>query len=80
MGIIDDKEWFTTRELADYLGFNELTLVYWRSVNVGPPFVKMSTRRVRYPTDKLKAWLAERTGGDPITGGRVIADAMARHG
>lgn len=52
----------TTAEAAVYLGFAEQTLVNWRSLGEGPPYVKVGGR-VRYDQRKLDRWLDKQTRG-----------------
>lgn len=45
-------------EVTARIGFAEQTLANWRSKRTGPPWVKVG-RLVRYPEDRLDAWIAE---------------------
>jgi predicted DNA-binding transcriptional regulator AlpA len=54
-------ELLTTAATADWLGISPQWLEIGRSKNWGPPFVRLSTRRVRYRRADVIAWLAERT-------------------
>lgn len=53
-----------TRDAARILGFAMSTLakrrLNWRSPADGPPFIRLSTRKVGYRRSALNAWLAER--------------------
>lgn len=51
-----------TAATADYLGYAEQTLVNWRSLGEGPPYVKAGGR-VRYDVRKLDRWLDKHTVG-----------------
>lgn len=51
-----------TAAAAEYLGYAEQTLVNWRSLGEGPPYVKPGGR-VRYDVRKLDRWLDNRTVG-----------------
>jgi hypothetical protein len=50
----------STRETAIWLGVSEPWLEIGRSRGWGPPFIRLSTRRIRYRRDSVLAWLAER--------------------
>ena len=50
-----------TRQAAAVLGFQPTTLEEMRRRGGGPPYVRLSARAVRYPLEKLEAWLEERT-------------------
>lgn len=52
----------TTAEAAVYLDLAPQTLVNWRSLGEGPPYVKLG-RRVRYDVRKLDRWLEKQTQG-----------------
>jgi hypothetical protein len=51
----------TTREAASLLGVSVQWLEIRRGRDDGPPFILLSKRDVRYPLDKLRAWLESRT-------------------
>lgn len=53
----ETRGFYSTRELANYLGFQPQTLANWRSQGHGPRFVKMSPRRVRYAIEDVQVWL-----------------------
>jgi len=46
------------KAVRDRTGLAVQTLANWRSLRVGPPWVKVG-RLVRYPEDRLDDWLAE---------------------
>ena len=48
------------KEAAELLGFAVRTLQTWRSRGGGPPFIRVSSRCVRYRREDLLAWIAER--------------------
>lgn len=57
----------SARELAAFLGLDERLLAKWRSMGIGPAYVKLTPGRggsVRYSRDDIRAYLAEnrRTG------------------
>ena len=49
----------TPFELACFLGISRWTLCDWRRSGVGPPFLKLSRRIVRYPKAQLEKWIDE---------------------
>lgn len=51
----------STREAGSYLGgYSERTLAKWRHLRVGPPWIKLSGRRVRYRPADLDAYIDAR--------------------
>ena len=50
-----------TPTAAEALGVQPRTLEDWRRRGGGPPYIRVSTTRVRYSLDALEAWLDERT-------------------
>ena len=52
-----DKEFLTSKEVADMLGIGEQSLRRWRTQGKGPPFVKIEGARVLYPRRDLEDWL-----------------------
>ena len=48
----------TQEEVAEYLSVSTRTLEHWRRVNLGPPYVKLGTRAVRYRMSEVGRWLA----------------------
>ena len=46
---------------AEVLDIKLRTLEEWRRTGSGPEFVRLSQTCVRYPLDKLKEWISERT-------------------
>jgi predicted DNA-binding transcriptional regulator AlpA len=54
-------ELLTTPATAEWLGVSTQWLEIGRSKGYGPPFVRLSTRRVRYHRAGVLAWLASRT-------------------
>ena len=53
------------KEAAEYLGILSQTLRLWRSnlnrtgVYIGPPFIKLGTKLIRYDIADLDAWIQE---------------------
>ncbi|MEK1888820.1 MAG: helix-turn-helix domain-containing protein [Phyllobacterium sp.] len=62
---LPEKLLLTPKDVAHMLSLSEKTLEAWRAKGMGPPFVKLGsggkTSAIRYPVDKLKAWLAEQS-------------------
>lgn len=44
-------------QAAEFLGISLRTINAWRMRRVGPPWIKMSARAVRYAPSALRAWL-----------------------
>jgi hypothetical protein len=55
------RDLLTTEATAEWLGVSSQWLEIGRSKNYGPPFVRLSPRRIRYRRDDVVAWLRERT-------------------
>lgn len=51
----------TTEEAAEFLGFSPRMLEKRRHRGDGPPYVRISSRAVRYRPEALRRWLDERT-------------------
>jgi predicted DNA-binding transcriptional regulator AlpA len=54
------------RAAAESLGLTPRTLQHWRWRGDGPPFVRISSRCVRYRKSDLEAWAAERVHAPDI--------------
>lgn len=50
-----------TKDAAHLLGFEPRTMEELRRKGSGPPFIRLSSRSVRYRLDALEQWLEERT-------------------
>ncbi|QMV86480.1 helix-turn-helix domain-containing protein [Corynebacterium hindlerae] len=50
---------FTTQQAADILGLSRMTLCRWRRSGIGPPWVRVSERKIIYPRREFYAWVAE---------------------
>lgn len=48
----------TTKDIADNCGIKENTLAYWRSMGIGPKFVKVG-RTVMYPKEPMLDYFRE---------------------
>lgn len=55
-----EKVYLTTKELADYLGISEATLLLHRVMNTGPAYVKIG-RLVRYRRQDVEDWIQQET-------------------
>lgn len=51
--------WLTPQQVADRTEFAVSTLANWRSLGIGPAWVKVGTR-VRYDEDAVTAWQRSR--------------------
>ncbi|HUS96770.1 MAG TPA: helix-turn-helix domain-containing protein, partial [Hyphomicrobiaceae bacterium] len=54
-------ELLSTPQLAEWLGVSTQWLEIGRSRGYGPPFIRMSPKRVRYRRGDVLDWLRERT-------------------
>lgn len=52
----------TPDEVAQMLGMKPSTLVRWRRLKQGPPYVRVGHRTVRYQPEAVRAWMDSRTG------------------
>lgn len=56
----ESQEWFTPKQLAEWLGVSEMTLKAWRHFGTdGPAFTKVG-RLVRYRRRDVERWLEAR--------------------
>jgi hypothetical protein len=64
-GITEEDLLLTTEDVARMLAVNPYTLKAWRCrqdrAGVGPPFIKVGTRFVRYSLRDVREYLSERT-------------------
>jgi len=51
--------WLIPQQVAERTGFATSTLANWRSLGIGPAWVKVGTR-VRYDEDALTEWQQSR--------------------
>ena len=49
------------KEAAEMLRVDERTLAKWRAQGIGPAFIRISSRAVRYEESELQRFMAERT-------------------
>jgi predicted DNA-binding transcriptional regulator AlpA len=55
-GITIEDRPMTTDEVAAYLGVSPRSIERWRLQRVGPPFIKLSARAIRYSSAALREW------------------------
>lgn len=53
----------TEADLAEFLDLKPRTLREWRAAGKGPEFVRYANRSVRYPREKVAAWVASQCQG-----------------
>lgn len=63
----------TTPAVADWLKVSPQWLEIGRSRGWGPRFIRLSTRRIRYRRDDVRAWLKERTHASTAGYERIAA-------
>lgn len=66
------QEYIRLKEVARMLDVSERTVSDWVSKKIGPPFVRLSVRSIRFPLEDLKAWLASRSAGTLIKCGQKM--------
>lgn len=58
--VTEMDELLTANELAEALGVSVDTLERWRkNSEIGPPYVKLSPRTIRYPVRHVNDWLSD---------------------
>ena len=50
----------TTKDVSEMLSVHPITLRVWRCRKVGPPWIVIGTRNIRYSPEDLDDWLAGR--------------------
>ena len=58
------NELLSQRQVALRLGVSARTIEGWRARGVGPPFLRLSARAVRYRSSDLEQWLDQRRVAD----------------
>jgi predicted DNA-binding transcriptional regulator AlpA len=58
------NELLSQRQVAMRLGVSARTIEGWRARGVGPPFLRLSARAVRYRSSDLEQWLDRRRVAD----------------
>src|SRR5579859_4949344 len=69
-------------QTAELLGVAPGTLTDWRGQRIGPPWVKMTNRLIRYRRADVEKWLSDRTidpGGKPGNGHPPLPPASPVH-
>ena len=56
----DEKKFFTRVEAAAFLGLRPQTLANLTWQNKGPPYVRLSSRSIKYDRDELIAYMKSR--------------------
>jgi hypothetical protein len=62
----------TQREAALHLRLSERTLERWRVAGIGPRFIRLPRRTIRYPRQHLDAYLASRVRAATSEGEEVV--------
>jgi len=52
------SEFLSPLQVAQLLGLSAWSLLLWRKKQLGPPFLRITRRTIRYPRRELEAWLA----------------------
>ena len=65
-------ELLISKQAAARLAVSKRTLEGWRRRGVGPPFLRLSMRAVRYRLSDLELWLDERRVDDESQLGRPL--------
>lgn len=60
----------TTKEAAAFLGQKPSTLRNWRCSRIGPPFIVLSPRNVKYSREDLERYVAARRMEPFVPSGR----------
>jgi predicted DNA-binding transcriptional regulator AlpA len=47
----------SAKEIADLLGITVTCLIAWRRKRIGPPYMRIGTRRVAYDMRDVTTWL-----------------------
>jgi len=58
------SELLSQRQVAVRLGVSARTIEGWRARGIGPPFLRLSARAVRYRAVDLEQWLDQRRVAD----------------
>jgi predicted site-specific integrase-resolvase len=52
---MSERQYLTSKEVADRWRLSDQTLANWRSAGKGPPFIRVGSR-VLYPVEGIQAW------------------------
>lgn len=55
------NETLTTPDAAAFINVSKRTLESWRARGIGPRYIALSARAVRYRVEDLRSFLADRT-------------------
>ncbi len=58
---LPDDTLFNEAQAARYLNLSPRTLAQWRARDLGPPWIRVSARVIRYQRQTLREWLESRT-------------------
>ena len=64
-----DDSLLTPSQTAEFLNISPRTLEAWRRKGIGPPFMSLSLRCVRYSERALNDWISARAMGLGVSGG-----------
>jgi excisionase family DNA binding protein len=53
-----ENDLLTVAEVSERLRTSDRTLRRWRELGIGPPFIRIGQRYIRYRRDAVEAWLA----------------------
>jgi predicted DNA-binding transcriptional regulator AlpA len=62
---VESGEFLSRFQVARLLGVSVWALIYWARTGHGPPFIKINGHSVRYPRQRLEAWLASLPRSQP---------------
>lgn len=60
---MDGLELLDAHETARLLSVTNQTLINWRKISFGPPFIKIGRKIIRYRRADVSAWLDSNTQG-----------------
>jgi hypothetical protein len=72
-----DDALLTPAEAREFLRRSDSTLEFWRSVGIGPRFVRLGARGIAYRLGDLRAYIAETSRGPARPTDIEIADTAA---
>lgn len=56
-----DVALWSTKRTAAYIGCSEVAVRTWRRTGIGPVFIRVTPRQVRYRPQDVQRWLQDRT-------------------
>ena len=71
-------ELLSTVAVASWLGISPPRLESWRSMGLGPIFIKVSHRCIRYSRRDVLSWLQERSCSNSIDAKKLFAPKPAK--